>query len=418
MKIQTFIFTILFLSIVQIKFVKADEEEEEGVISFDMGDEKENLRNFKKISEDLQEYEDDYIKCITNIKDDDYTQEAIDECIGKDYVKIILDIKYESMKIMSKAETKLRDFFIKNCYSEAGVDPSFSMACDILEHDVLDFMWNGLNFKKLVEINRRKYSEEYGEIPKKTMKKIIKFLDVFGEEFFKLLNEVDDHKEMAILHLKDAIEERIKVIAKDNGDTDSKPHIIKHTIHIEEELKSPEDKKREEENKQLEKEENNDQEDEKTKDSSNESKEESDENNEKEEDSAEDNEETDTKNDLEQENNDEEVIEVPERKLPANQIQIGSPDEFTLPKRKLVKANTSTIKKLKDSGVRIFNHHGKYSGLNSPNYAYKERSSRSRHFSHGVNRRLSHNINPETLKSKNIHTSYLKNRGGFRRYSK
>lgn len=359
MKSPPFIFISLFIIAIQIDPTKADDEL--NMIKFDLGSPKENLRNFKKISEDLTSFEQVYMKCVESIKDDEYTQERIDECTGKNYVKVILDVKYETMKIMSKSETKLRDFFIKHCYVHAGTNPSFSSACDILEKDILDLMWNAINFVKIVEINRSKYMYEYAEMPKKTMQVILEYLKHFSQEFFSLLNEIDSHKERAILHLKAKIEERTQVIEEESVEPDApKPQIYHHNIHIEEELMTPE----------------------------------------------------------EEANNDEEIIEEPERKLPEVQIEVGSPDDFKLPARKLVKASAVNFKRRQESGVKIFNHHGKYSGLNSPNYTYKGRSLASKHVVNSVIPGLGSFADASKLRSKNVHTSYMQNRKAYRKYSK
>jgi len=364
MKVHTSIAGLIFIGILLIQTTVSSGEG--NVLSFELDKPLENLKNFKRISDDLRIFENDYISCIKDIKDEEYTQDRIDECIGKNFVKILLDVKYETMKIMSKGETKLRDYFIKNCYVQAGVNVAFSNACDVLEKDILDFMWNGLNFVKLVDINREKYVYEYGEMPRPLLSQMLIFLKRFADEFFVLLNEVDSHKERAIMRIKEVIEERVQVImqaSQDLADPDApQPHIIQHSIKIEEEM-DPEE--------------------------------------------------------VTGEVADEEgVIDEPARKLPEMQIQTGSPDEFILPKRKLVKASSINNPKDKDSGVRIFNNHGKYSGLNSPNYTYKGRSLGSKHSAHKVISGLGSFVDPTSLRSKNVHTSYMQHRNVLSRFSK
>ena len=205
-------------------------------ITFDTNSEKEHMRNFKKISNDLKVYEDEYSKCLKDISDEEYTEDKIDECVGKNFIKVVLDIKYETLKIMARADTKVRRYFIDKCYVPAGVQEDFSVGCDLMEKDSLDLMWNGMDFVELLEINKEKYMLEYGKVPEETFSQIMASLVAFGKEFFELLDEVDSHKEVTILRLKTLIDDRTKLILED---AESNPGRltsgnIDHTIDIEE----------------------------------------------------------------------------------------------------------------------------------------------------------------------------------------
>lgn len=329
-----------------------------------MGDPKDHLRSFKQISENTINFEDDYISCLNDIKDDEYNQNHVDECVGKEFMKVVMDVRYESMKVMSKSETKLKDFFIKHCYSLAGVDPIYTNACDILERDVLDFMWNGINFVKIVEINRWKYMYEYAEMPKATLKHIVAYLKLFAGEFFTLLNEVDAHKEKTIMRIQAMIKERSEILLEQSGTAGAaEPQMIHETLTVEEPMSLP---------------------------------------------GEENYEQTHETNEEHTEEHNEDIVEVSGRKLPSNQVQLGNPQDYIIPNRKLVKANSATAQKLKESGVKMFNHHGKYSGLNSPNYNNKKQDPASKYALNGVLPGLGRYENPRDLKLKNVHTSYVK----------
>ena len=83
----------------------------------------------------------------------DFSETSIKECVGDNMIKLIIDIKYETMKIISRADTKIRQFFVDFCYMDAGDDEEFSGSCDKLERDTLDLMWYGLNFIELLRLN-------------------------------------------------------------------------------------------------------------------------------------------------------------------------------------------------------------------------------------------------------------------------
>lgn len=215
-----------------------DEEDLPGAVVFDGDTEEDRMENFRKISEDLKVYEEQYKKCVDDIPDDNYTDEQIDECVGKNFIKVVLDIKYETLKVMSRADTTIRKFFITSCYTPAGTIEEFSVGCDYMERDALDFMWNGLDFVELLEINKSKYLNEYGKIPREDYKQVIDLLTDFAKIFFELLDEIDSHKEITIRKLKTHIDDRSKIIieeAKLNPDL-PQPSNVSHTIQIEEKI--------------------------------------------------------------------------------------------------------------------------------------------------------------------------------------
>ena len=213
-------------------------------VQFENGEEKEKMENYKKISEDLAVFEEEYSNCIKEIEDSEYTQEKIDECVGRNFIKVVLDIKYITLKIMAKLDTKVRKMFIQECYEPAGVIEEFSVGCDVLEKDVLDMMWNGLEFVELVEINKEKYLFEYGKIPNDNYRLIFVQLEILSKEFFGLLDEVDSHKEVIILRLKTLIDDRTKLIlekaSEDENFIRAPESGIHHTIEITETI-IPED---------------------------------------------------------------------------------------------------------------------------------------------------------------------------------
>ena len=126
---------------------EGEHHEEEGhhegddMIHFEDNSETEHLRNFKKISEDLKVYEDEYSECLKEIPNNEYTEETIEACVGKDFLKVMIDIKYETMKIFSRGDETIREIMIDRCYMEAEDDEVLGQACDLLERDILDMLW-------------------------------------------------------------------------------------------------------------------------------------------------------------------------------------------------------------------------------------------------------------------------------------
>lgn len=61
----------------------------------------------------------------------------------------------------------------KFCYSKAGEDLEMSQSCDEIESDVIDFLWSVLDFARLLDINRTKYTEEIGIMNIESYEKIL-----------------------------------------------------------------------------------------------------------------------------------------------------------------------------------------------------------------------------------------------------
>lgn len=198
--------------------------------------EAEHMRAYKKISADMKVYEDEYSACIREIPDSGYTEEALDECLGKNFIKVTLDLKYIILKVMAKADTKVRQTFIEHCYNDAGVNEQFSTACDLLERDILDMLWNGLDFLGLVDLNKHKYLLEWGEMPEETYQTLVEELSKLSKAFFELLDELDSHKELTVLRIKTLIDDRTKLILEEaqNHPDMVEPATVTHRIEISE----------------------------------------------------------------------------------------------------------------------------------------------------------------------------------------
>ena len=192
------------------------------------------MRNFNKISRDLKAFEDEYKECINNIHDQVFTEEEIEECVGKDFKKVILDIKYETLKIISRGDARVKENFLEHCYKPAGTNEQFATACDIMEKDVLDMLWNAMDFVQICRLNEDKYLSVISAMPRANFEQLMNELTDFSEEFFELLDEIDSHKEVTILRLKTLIDDRTKLIIEkaEESAANPQPKLITHNITI------------------------------------------------------------------------------------------------------------------------------------------------------------------------------------------
>jgi len=211
-------------------------------IGFDTGTEEEHLHNFKRISVDLKLFEDEYIACIDGIADEDFSESTIEGCLGKDFIKLQLDVKYETMKIISRADDRLRHFFVYNCYIQAGEEEIKALACDLLQQDMIDSLWNCMEFLEIADMNKTKYIEEYANMSPEHFVEILSKLKNLHDEFFELIEEVDSHKQLTLLRIKTHIDDRTKILVR-QAERDQRrlnePTIVTHTIKIQEKVKDP-----------------------------------------------------------------------------------------------------------------------------------------------------------------------------------
>ena len=219
----------------------AQNAEENGLIQLEAEDDREHIKNFKKISEDLMEIQEAYEQCIDDIHDNDFSEISVNECLGKDFIYVLNDIAYERKKIISRADSKIRKHMIEECYEVAGRDEIMSNGCDLMERDLLDLLWSELNFSGLVEYNKHKYLFEFGEVPVKTFDKLIEIFSKLEEELDELITEIYDHNDVTIIKLKKHVDERTrKVIAMAQESYENpQPKLFKHVIEIQEKINAP-----------------------------------------------------------------------------------------------------------------------------------------------------------------------------------
>ena len=97
---------------------------------------------------------------------------------------------------------------IENCYVDAGSDEIKSQACDMIESDILQALWSGLPFHRILSVNGNKYMHVESDMDAALYLKLNDIFENFGIEFFELLEEIDSHKDITLLKLKEFVEER------------------------------------------------------------------------------------------------------------------------------------------------------------------------------------------------------------------
>lgn len=186
-------------------------ESAEGVMHIDAHS---HDKNYIQIAEDLKKYEDAYSACINHLSDNDFSDETVDDCVGINYNYVYDDIDYEKSKILARSDSALRDFMIQHCYTVAGVDLVLANACDLIESDAINLLWNELNFHSLIDYHRNKYLFEHSYMNETVFNPIITEFDAIHSETNSLLTELYDHRTLTITHLETLIADRTADIIK------------------------------------------------------------------------------------------------------------------------------------------------------------------------------------------------------------
>lgn len=215
------------------------EEDEAGDTRFEFNVQTHNMY-YKRISENLQSMENAYTECLDHLSNNNYTEDSVNSCVGKDMIYVINDIDYERKQIIGRADSKIRSYLNQFCYVPADGLAGLN-SCDLLERDLLELLWNELNFGVLLDYHRSKYTDEAAQVPEADFDKIVAYLQNLYTEFAELLEEIDDHSIITRANIKKSIDMRTRVIIEQAHENvrNPKPKIIKHTIEIEEKINNP-----------------------------------------------------------------------------------------------------------------------------------------------------------------------------------
>lgn len=191
-------------------------------------------RNYRKIAEEMEIYENAYKQCISNIKDMDYKTETLIECVGERYNLFLDDVAYLRRKLLSKTETTVRARFIEHCYQKADDDLSISDGCDILERDALVLVWHEIDFPLILNHNKLKYTNLYSHLPDELFDGVISNLRSVYSELNTLMDELYDHQLLSLTNIKNHADLKTSIVRNKlyNGDINEKPKIKKTKILI------------------------------------------------------------------------------------------------------------------------------------------------------------------------------------------
>lgn len=199
-----------------------------------------NNMYFKRISENLESMEQAYKDCLNSLSNSNFTEEAVDSCLGHDMIYVLNDIDYEKSQIIGRADSKIRAFLLEYCYKNVD-NGTGANSCDLLERDILELLWNEFNFGTLIDYHKSKYLGDMAEVPDSIFNKVVPYLQNLYGELNELLDEIQDHSIIIRANIKRAIDIRTRVILEEAEENvnNPKPKIIKHTIEIEERIITP-----------------------------------------------------------------------------------------------------------------------------------------------------------------------------------
>jgi hypothetical protein len=197
-----------------------DAKKEYGLFDLESNSEQEHLLNFKKVSEDFKAFESKKLDCLKKIPKEAWVLRELVTCVGRNFNRIRNDIKYEKRKLLARAESRVRRVMAEQCYSEAGLDLQQSRACDLMERDMLELLWDEMNYPALLKYHREKYTFTHGKLSVENFNKYMEFFTELYRRDNELLEEMANHGQIALVNVKkyiDDMTERYAHEAKENG---------------------------------------------------------------------------------------------------------------------------------------------------------------------------------------------------------
>jgi hypothetical protein len=189
-----------------------EDKEEDYVITLKHHDQLARLKNFRRISQDLKGFENEYRTCLQTIPSLIWSEVEIEKCVGPEFTQIVNDINYEKARIKDAAAIALREVVIKECYEKAGMNEIQSDSCDHFEKDLIQLMWNQYDFYKLLIYNRDKYIFVYGRMPAEIFDAMILKIKPINDDISAFVDEIEAHRDLIVVKIKQYVDDRTKAI--------------------------------------------------------------------------------------------------------------------------------------------------------------------------------------------------------------
>ena len=97
---------------------KVKEENLEGKIKI-LGSEYSQLKTYSELTKSITAKKKGYKECLEKLSDNNFSEDAINKCIGEDFEFFDFDIDYERMKVKSRIISKVDYLMIEKCYKIA-----------------------------------------------------------------------------------------------------------------------------------------------------------------------------------------------------------------------------------------------------------------------------------------------------------
>ena len=206
-----------------------------------IGNEIVQLRTYKRISHDFEKFNEKHKACFEKIDDKNFNEENITKCVGRNFNYVHNDLDYEVKKLLARVEKRIKGIMLEKCYKVGAGDIREINFCDLLEGDLIEMMWEGLNFYDIMDHHKSKYLYIYAEIPETVYEQIRLEIKTVHNNFSEILDEVLDHRRILIYKFKRYIDNRTKLILHRKAETiEDKPSThFKSKITIDETVNDP-----------------------------------------------------------------------------------------------------------------------------------------------------------------------------------
>ena len=221
-------------------FLKFDHRKFQKMQEFELGSNREetHIQNFKQISVEFAIIEHSYKTCLDEIPDRLFSDIEVNNCVGKDLSYIRNDADFIQRKLFGKVESMIRPIFVAHCYEYSGLDEEALTSCDLLEKDVLNLLWAGMDYPGTVYRFIEKYCRQRGRIPYDHFNAILNSLEKLYSEQEELVIEMLSHRDFIIQQIQNDIDDKISVIQikRKDGFHSTAPLMRKHKIEVVEKI--------------------------------------------------------------------------------------------------------------------------------------------------------------------------------------
>ena len=114
----------------------------------------EKLGNLSLMQALLKTAESQFMSCLTDLRDINFTQTEIEVCLGKNFEKVHARTEFIRMQLQAQMEVLILQLMRSTCYEQSSRSYDKIDMCQIVQNDAVDFMWRSFPFAELIQSHK------------------------------------------------------------------------------------------------------------------------------------------------------------------------------------------------------------------------------------------------------------------------